>query len=240
MFFICGSLPAEALLDIRILGLFGMICRLKTNIIHKIAEQCLLTESDDSGSWFVHVRNLCTKYGLPSALSLLSQELTKDKYKSTVKSKVTDFWESYLRQEATSKSSLRYFDANFASLSKPHPILTTPASNPYEVNKSVIQLLMISGRYRDDRLMRYWSPENKQGTCKLCSEGVGVVEYYLKLCPALTSRRQALFDWLLDSSKNDISLTHLLKSKINSISEKFTRFVLQPSSDSDFFAAKTE
>ena len=119
-------------------------------------------------------------------------------------------------------------------------ILTTPASNPYEVNKSVIQLLMISGRYRDDRLMRYWSPENKQGTCKLCSAGVGDVEHYLKLCQALTSRRQALFDWWLDSSKNDISLTHLLKSKINSISEKFTRFVFHPSADSDFFAAKTE
>ena len=220
--FAAGCLSAEALVHLRVLGLFGMICRLPLNILHRMADNVLSTENNQSGSWFVLVRTLCTMYHLPSPLLLLSLKLSKENYKQMIKGRVISFWECKLRSESKALPSLKYFDANFASLSKPHPILTTPASNPYEVNKSVIQLLMISGRYRDDRLMRYWSPENKQGTCKLCSAGVGNVEHYLKLCLALTSRRQALFDWWLDSSKNNISLTNKLPPQQSSVKTKLS------------------
>ena len=45
-----GSLPAEALLNLRQLSLFGMICHLTDNILHKIARQALMLEGDSSKS----------------------------------------------------------------------------------------------------------------------------------------------------------------------------------------------
>ena len=151
-----------------------------------------------------------------------------------MKSKVIDFWEISYREEVSSKPSLRFFNPFFASLSKPHPILTTPGANPYEVNKSVIQLRMLSGRYRDDRLLRHWTPDNDQGTCKLCLTYVGDFEHYLSSCVALNPRRQELFKWWLEFSEDDKYLTDLLNAKINSDSDRFTRFVLDPPSDHDF------
>ena len=52
---ISGILPAEALIQMRVLSLFGMICGLPENILYKMAEMCLLTENDKWKSWFVYV-----------------------------------------------------------------------------------------------------------------------------------------------------------------------------------------
>ena len=85
-----------------------------------------------------------------------------------VKIKVISFWESKLRSDAKSMSSLKYFNSDFASLTKPHPVISTPGSNPYEVNKGIVQLRMLSGRYRYDHLLRHFAPSNN-GSCFLCS-----------------------------------------------------------------------
>ena len=181
VFLTAGCLPAEALLALRILGLFGMICRLPDNILHKMAEQALLTEDDRSGSWFVQARLLCRKYQLHTAIKLLSLNLLKERLKSLAKSKVVDHWENQLRQEVSEKSSLCFFNPYSSSLSNPHPILISPGSNPYEVNKPLVQLRMLSGRYRDDMLMRHWTPDNHQGTCGLCLSTEGDLEHYFNL-----------------------------------------------------------
>ena len=59
VFFLAGSLPASALLHIRQLTLFGMICRLPQNILHRIARYVLVPSSNRSRSWFSHIRTLC-------------------------------------------------------------------------------------------------------------------------------------------------------------------------------------
>ena len=91
--FMGGSLGATAILHQRQLGLFGMICRLPENILHKIALSKLYSEPDKSSSWFVQIRHLCSLYNLPTPLSLLSQPLPKSTFKSLVKKKVLDYWQ---------------------------------------------------------------------------------------------------------------------------------------------------
>ena len=105
--FASGTLPAEALVHLRALGLFGMICRLPGNILHRIAEKSLLMETSNSKSWFVYIRELCAMYELPTPLLLLTLQWSKDKFKNTAKSKVISYWESNLRVQAASKSSLK-------------------------------------------------------------------------------------------------------------------------------------
>ena len=58
VFFIAGSLPFQALLHLRQLGLFGMICRAEENILHDLAKQILTSSPENSHSWFVKIKDI--------------------------------------------------------------------------------------------------------------------------------------------------------------------------------------
>ena len=133
-----GSPGASATVHMKQLGLFGMILRLPGSILHRIAQSKLYTELDESSSWFVQIRHLCSTYNLPSPLFLLSHTPSKSTFKSLVRRKVIDFWQTKLRDEAASKPSLLYFKPQFMSLQKPHPLWTTSKDNPFEIKKSLV------------------------------------------------------------------------------------------------------
>ena len=123
-----------------------MIFRLPGSVVNRIAAYQLTSAKPSSGSWLFQVRELCLQYCIPSPLTLLEYPPTKMRFKHLVKSKVVDFWEANLRAEATKlrENSLKYFCAEFMSLSKPHPIWTTCGSNLFEIHKAVVQAKMLS------------------------------------------------------------------------------------------------
>ena len=123
--FMAGSPGASAAVHIKQLGLFGMIIRLPESILHRIAKSKLYSEPDESSSWFVQIRQLCSKYNLPSALFLLEHTPNKSSFKSLVTRKVIDFWQTKLRDVAASKRSLFYFKLQYLSLPK-IPTLSGP------------------------------------------------------------------------------------------------------------------
>ena len=129
---------------------------------------------------------------MPHPLSLLESPPPKEAFKKLVKSLVTDYWEQRLRGEASLLSSFSYFQPVYHSLSSPHPILWTPGANPYEVSKAVIQLRMLSGRYRTAMVTRHWSPSRK-GTCPVpsCDE-FETLEHLLLYCPYYEQIRERL------------------------------------------------
>ena len=143
--FMAGSLGAKANVHLKQLSLFGMITRLPNNITYKIAFTKLSSDPDSSSSWFVQVRKLCSQYGLPSPLSLLTSPHSKCSYNSLVKKHVLEYWEEFMRSEAASKTSLAYFNTTNMSLTTPHPLWTTSGSNPFEINKSIIVARLLSG-----------------------------------------------------------------------------------------------
>ena len=134
--FLGGQLPGKAILHLRILSIFGMICRLPESFLHKTAVYQVTAAKSSSGSLFLQLRDLCLMYNLPSQISLLMNPPPKSTYKKLVKSKVIDYWESYLRAEVATlkENSLKYFQAEFMSLTTPHLIWLTCGSNPYEVH----------------------------------------------------------------------------------------------------------
>ena len=147
--------PITAHIHRRQLGLFGMVCRLPNNILHKIASSILASEPDTSKSWFVHIRQLCLLYSLPSPLLLLQQPPSKCSFKSLIDSRILYLWQRNLRDEAQPKISLSYFNPSFMSLSNPHPVWTPSSTNEFETNKTVLQTAVLSGRYKSDYLSRY-------------------------------------------------------------------------------------
>ena len=109
VYFMAGSLPAEAILHLRQLGLFSMITRLQTDPLNVHARYTLTTAPPSAKSWFQQIRELCLRYHLPHPLQLLDFPPTKEGFKNLVKLKVLDFWQEKLRSEVKTLKSLQYF-----------------------------------------------------------------------------------------------------------------------------------
>ena len=168
-----------------------MIARLgPDNILHRHGCYILLSHKQER-SWFSSIRSICSQYGLPDPLLTLQSPQSKESWKKLTKAKVTDFWEERLRIQASVLSSLEYFDPNFMSLTKPHPLFLA-ANSPFEVKKAVVVARMLSGRYRTDRLVRHWSNTNPAGLCKLpgcAGDKIGDLQHILLYCSALEDTR---------------------------------------------------
>ena len=189
--FLAGSLPVTALLHLKMLSLLGMIARLgPDNILHRHGCYILLSQKQER-SWFSSIRSICSQYSLPDPLLTLQSPTPKESWKKLTKAKVTDFWEEKLRAQASILSSLEYFNPNYMSLRKPHPLFLS-AKSPFEVKKAVVVARMLSGRYRTDHLVRHWSKTNPTGLCRLpgCTgDMIGDLQHILLYCPALKDTR---------------------------------------------------
>ena len=97
VFLLGGSLPFGGVLDMRLLTLFGMICRLgDSNLLYKVAHSTLSKPVIPTKSWFMHIQHLCTQYSLPHPLTLLLNPPTKTAFKNLTKSKIYSYWEAKL------------------------------------------------------------------------------------------------------------------------------------------------
>ena len=235
IYFMAGSLPIKAHIHRRQLSLFGMISRLPENILCHIATKILSTEPDSSKSWFISIRRLCRLYSLPSPLQLLQDPPAKISFKKLVKSKITDYWETTLRSDTLPKTSLVFFKPMFMSLSLPHPIFSSCASNSYESNKSICQATLLSGRYKTDYLARHWNKDNPEGYCILCpgQSLTDTLEHFLLVCNSLLPTRQKILEFWSDYSCKDDHLRNLLVFKLSSEHNILVQFLIDPSTDSD-------
>ena len=229
--FMSGSLPASAVLHLRQLSLFAMVCRLKGDPLHQHAVKVLLTLPSTAKSWFLQVRNLHLQYHLPHPLELLQSPPHKESFKKLVKSRVLDHWEKKLRSESALLPSLVYFHPEFLSLTTPHKLWSTASSNMHEVTKAKVQLLFLSSQYPCGKRVRHWSPDNPEGFCSFtpCRQA-GIVEspeHLLLQCPAYTNTRKRLIHLALQTKQTD---THRLFVKsLLSNTRDLMQLLLDPS-----------
>ena len=210
VYFVAGSLPATAILHLKQISLFLMICRLHGDPLNLHAQQVLLTSPSTGHSWFIQLRNLLLMYQLPHPLQLLANPPQKEPFKKLVKAKVTDHWEVRLRAEAAYLPSLEFFQPQFHSLTSTHPLWSSAGCKPYEVSKARIQLLFLSSQYPCAKYTRHWSHDNPLGICSnpTCKENeiVESPEHLLLHCPAYTATRQSMYS-LCFKLTNKVSLS---------------------------------
>ena len=234
IFFLAGTLPLPAHLHLRKLSLFGMICRLKGNVLHSIGRIMLTDCKPAAKSWFQDIRNICVQYALPHPLDLLNNPPPKLHFKKLCKEQVHLYW----REKLTSMSdipSLKFLITPFLSLLKPHPIWTSLDGNPYQAKAAKVQALFLSGRYRTERLCRFWS-SNSNGYCLLDSclnlKYFDDYSHILLHCSGLIDERRRLVsftksflaanseaesivnEYLLYSNDDDIRLQFLLDCSV--------------------------
>ena len=167
--FLAGTLPLRAHLHLRMLSLFGQLCRLREgdNILAVQASGVYSSADPSSRSWFWKLRQVCAQYGLPHPASWLVSKPTKLQVKKVTKSAVLEYWLAQLREKAESLSSLKYLQTKFLGLTRCHPLYWSCGSSPWEIEKATSQARLLSGRYRLEALSVHWVPWDMQGMCSL-------------------------------------------------------------------------
>ena len=231
IYFLAGSLPGAALVHIRQLNLFSMICRLdKRNILYQHASNWFSSAVYFKGSWFHQIREWCLLYGLPHPSLLFAQPPAKNIFKTTVKKHVISYWEKMLRNEASKLKSLIMFKPEYMSLLTPHLIWRTAGHSPFKVAMANVQALLISGRYRCGALTRHWTG----GDGSDCRGILEDIPHIIQWCPALKNVRLGLQESTFKySSTLPLELMHLLRTKCVPSSTSFVSFILDCSSDPD-------
>ena len=208
-----------------------MIAQLGPNhIMHKLGCSVLSQTKPSRYLWFSKIRATCTRYSLPDPIDVLTAPPSKQAFKKLVKSKVIQYWELKLREEASKLPSLQYFKPQFYSLLKPHPIWLSAGNNPYEVEKACCQARMLSGRYRTCWLSRYWS-EDRSGHCSLptcrLNPTPGSLEHILVECEDLQPARTRAFHlWSKYLKNNPTYIPIVLKYTTGSEKHNFVQFLL--------------
>ena len=229
VYFLSGSLPCEALLHCRQLGLFSMICRLQEDPLHIHAKFILSSAPPSAKSWFQQILHLTIQYGLPNPSFLLANPPPKGAFKNIVKKQITQYWKALLIEETKPLQSLKYFKPELYSLTKAHYIWSSAASNPFETSKSTVLACMASGRFRTEYLCRHWST-NKAGYCRApsCYQTLGTLEHLLVVCPALDIVRQRLYNMWLEKSVMFPALHSTIKEVLTCDDSTKVQFILEP------------
>ena len=229
VYFLAGSLPASAFLHLRQLSSFMMICHLKSNILHTLALKMLTQSKPAEKSWFLRIRDICIQYHLPHPLLLLDSPPPKPVFKKLCKLKVGEYWHAKLRCSSLELQSLKYFKPSFLSLSQPHPIWSSLNGNPYETVKARCQAVFLSGRYRSERLCRFWS-NNKHGFCLLypCIENnvYEDIEHIFISCSGLTETRRRLFRFSYEYAAANQVIQPIVEHFLTASVSDFMQFML--------------
>ena len=178
-----------------------MICQLRGNILNDIAVKLLTTEKQSSKNWFADIRSHCFTYNLPHPLTLLRNPPKKEAFRSLLRTNITDFWQTKLRDQSSAleSKSLKYFKPKFMSLNKPHPMYTYAVTS-YQVNKIVTVSRLLSGRFRSGSLVRHFYPDKVSGICELCHQELEDIPHIiLPRCAELKPKAQQLLNYAQDS-----------------------------------------
>ena len=230
IFLLAGCLPGEAVLHLRQLTLFRMICYLPCDPLYSHADSVLASATLKGKSWFNQILAICMKYSLPHPHQLLKAPPSKYVFKSMIKSAVSTYWKEQFSHEASSLESLKMFHPMNYSLQEPSHIWTCAGSNPFESHKAVVLARMLSGRFRTEKLSRHWSGNNVNGFCRLhtCFDTIGSLEHMLVTCPGLQTIRKLLRIMFLEKTAVLVPLQEQVFQLLNSDPDLQLQLVLDP------------
>ena len=129
-------------------------------------------------------------------------------------------------------SSLKYFKSDYYILKRPHLILSSAGSNPYENRKALIQAKLLSCTYICEEQSRHWSQSNPNGYCTaptyLGSHIAvrGDIHHCLAVCPSLMSTRTRMLEYMYSYSQQFYEITDLILTYGVPSHPKFVQFLL--------------
>ena len=201
VYLLLGALPVRARIEINQLTLFLMTIT-GSSLESKIAERQLAMKDLNSKSWFMGVCRKLHKYNLPSAHDLLFNPPPKDVWKNQINTVVQEYWNEELRNDAASKSSLKYLNINACKIGTVHPTWDTVESNQRDVYRATIKTKLLTGTYNLQGNRAKFNQFNIDPTCLLCDGDPETREHFLVCCPKLQQQREPFLKQLEAECEN--------------------------------------
>ena len=194
--------------------------------IFKIVKHLLEFSQPNSRTWSANLRYLAEKYDLPNPLEMLkSSPQNKSSFKELVHTKICSYYERELREMATRKSRMEFFNVSLTSLRGSCHQAIRNIFTTYDVKKCRFHLKMLSGDYLTYSVKAKHSGGSPD--CKLCVSSVSEnIMHMLVFCTAYSDIRERTL-------AKYIELCHEIKfpfTEISDSNENLCQFILDPSS----------
>ena len=197
MYILSGQLPVEAEIHKRRLTLYGNIVR-KECVEKDLARRQLAVKDSTSKSWFIALREILYKYGLPTAQELLDNPPEKLAWKIMVGRHVNEHWKKEITQEAETKSTLKFLNKALYAPGKVHPIWTQCKHNSNSLLKAYAQVKLTCGSYVLQSVRAKFNQFQVSKLCPLCREEDETMQHFILHCSELESTRASFISALCD------------------------------------------
>ena len=191
VYLLSGTLPIEAMIHHRVLTFFGNIRRLSDSTIEKrLAERQLAVKSLDSHSWFVRVKKLCIRYGLPDYTEIFKPRW-KHSCKSTDEVAINSYWNGRLQSVVPLYPRLKWLTWAKKHNITLHPLIMS-AGILREVPRIAVHFKIVTGTYILQSNRSSFNQNEVDPTCLLCKTGAETLTRFLLHFATLESIRQPI------------------------------------------------
>ena len=189
IYILAGTIPIEAQLHIRALGLFGGICRLEgSHTLKNLALRQLALRIDYKHSWFSYIYKLGCTYNINIVKNLLLPK-TKREWKLEVKMAVRRYWIGKLNCDTSTKSSLSWLITRNPVNWKAHPVWSPCEGNTRMIEAAGCRARLLAGRFKTQELLAKFN-SGTSSVCQLCKKDPEDVLHMIVLCPNLEIARK--------------------------------------------------
>ena len=146
IYILSGTIPIEGVIHKRALTLIGNISRLPDDSVErKLALRQLSIKGENLHSWFIEVKHILTKYGLPPPWALMDSSPTKFSWKRQVKNRVA-YWKDTFVSRAALYPSLKYLKTDSYAPGKKHPVIQE-AHGVKDISRIHTKVRLLTGVY---------------------------------------------------------------------------------------------
>ena len=196
-FILSGLIPAEGLIHLRALTLFGNITRLDADSLEKrLALRQLSVKDTQSGSWFIDIRRICVKYDLPDPLDVLSDPPSRYAWKRQIHVKINNYWKDRLIKQAELYSSLQHLSITLYNPGKVHPLLRIGQDQDpvRQANRMAVKLKLVTGTYMLQSTRSAFNNIQVDPVCVLCKTSDETTMHFILECCVLDFLRKPILE----------------------------------------------
>lgn len=175
-----GILPVQAIIERNTIILFRTLVMHEGSKERDIIIRQLAIKDRSSSSWVIKVKDLLTKYDLPTAYTVLENPPPRDQWRRQVKNAVAEYWLNELKQEASTMKTLVNMDTNNCAIGELHPVWKQTPYNKWAILQASVKVKIVVGRYllQED----YNKYSGGSARCPLCHKDQETLLHFLLQC----------------------------------------------------------
>ena len=187
---------------------------------YRIIVRQLAVKQKGEKSMISIVRNLLSKYSLPTAYDLMRDTPTKENWKNILRESVNKVVEYGWRNDINEKPSLKYLNLDILKVGQPHIIYSTVRPNVHDVQRAELKAKIITGTYILLVNRAKFNQFEVNPTCGLCCQQPETREHFIAQCSSLSKIRTHFIT-------KTANLLHISPNVLSSMeASNFTQFCL--------------